>query len=494
MLVGLSYIRLVLDSEQIKESEQIKYFNIEFATRFMNFNACSSRGYSVSKLGREIHKLLPNALKTPPQRTEALTLDSCNAVHNGIFMKINLTLKNICDKLFRKNLITGDEEKWIEEDNAQMNENVTGFLHNTSNCTWVQAQLNNNYYVSMKERSFPIAYAINLDKYPYQIFRLLKVIYRSHNVYCLHYDFKSDIATKKIFFNIASCMDNVIIPRKIEDVYWGWYTLEEAYANCFSDLILARENYPWKYVITLCGKELPLRTNAEIVSLLEPLKGTSSIEVLGHSGTDEFKYKYRSTLNKVTGWVTYKDIPLDPIPYNLKVYKSWAYVALSFQFVEYYLCSETGITMREFMKDVRIPEENIYAMLFMKPGVPGGYDPKQKDNIFPVTSYIWLYGFHKLFYRSVCSGWNIHNICMVGIGDLYRLSYKPGIKSRWIDRYNRPSKIHSGGNDYGGSKDRGPLFHNRYCMKRDHVVIDCMESELRWRNQLEFNRDCPSSM
>lgn len=470
-----------------------KYFDNKFSTTFSNFNACSSRGYSESNRGKEIQKRLPSALKTFPLRTEALKMESCNAVDKGIFLRNDPTLKKLCDKLFRGDFLTEDDDKWIKEENSQINENVTGLLHNTSNCAWVKAQLTNNYYVSKKEKSFPIAYAINLDKYPHQIFRLLKVIYRSHNVYCLHYDLKSVTTTKKIVFNIASCMDNIILPRKIEDVYWGWYTLEEAYANCFSDLMLARENYPWKYVITLCGKEVPLRTNAEIVSLLEPLNGTSSIEILGHNGTDEFKYKHRVSLNKVTGWVMYRDIPLLPIPYNLKVYKSWAYVALSIQFVDYYLCSDVGITMREFMKGVRIPEENIYAMLYMKPGVPGGYDPKHRDDIFPVTSYIWLYGFYKIFYRSVCSGGNIHNICMVGAQDLYRLSYRPGVASKWTDKYI--SRRQSVGDSYGDDgKDRGPLFHNRYFMKWDHVIMDCMESELRQRNQLEFNRECLTSV
>ena len=168
---------------------------------------------------------------------------------------------------------------------------IMPFLHKTDNCSWIREEFSNNYFVTDAERDFPIAYAININKFPHQIFRFLKVIYRPHNLYCLHYDSKTDLMTKQIMLNLASCLGNVIIPRKTENVYWGWYTLEETYLSCFSDLMLARELYPWRYVITLCGKELPLRTNAEIVSMLEPLNGTSSVELVGEEGLDEFKFK-----------------------------------------------------------------------------------------------------------------------------------------------------------------------------------------------------------
>ena len=111
-----------------------------------------------------------------------------------------------------------------------------------------------------------------------------------------------------MFFNLASCLDNVLVPRRIESVYWGWYTLMEAQFSCLSDLLLAREDYPWRYVITLCGKELPLRTNAEIVSMLEPLNGTSSVHLEGLPGLDQFKFKWRYSLNPLTGWVTKRDL------------------------------------------------------------------------------------------------------------------------------------------------------------------------------------------
>ncbi len=372
---------------------------------------------------------------------------------------------------------------------------MSELLQKTRDCKWVKKQIY-NFHVSREEKAFPIAYAINTNKNPHQLFRFLKVIYRPHNVYCIHYDQKSNSDTKQVLFNLASCLENILLPRQVEDVYWGWYTIEEANVDCFQELVIARANYPWKYVITLCGKELPLRTNAEIVSILKPLNGTSSVQMVGRDGLDNFKYKWKWSLNKFTLWVTKKDERLDPIPFNLKVYKSWVYVALSFQFVEYYLCSDVGKTLREYMKDVRIPEENIYAMLFMKPDVPGGYSPRYKDKIFPVTSYIWLDGDHHglkrrlyLIYnpREICDGGNVHYICMVAAQDLHRLSYRPGLIGQQSDSYLYPDRS----NTYSGP-DRGPLFHNKYSLDADHVVMDCMEEELERRNTFEYERDCNS--
>ena len=406
----------------------------------------------------------------------------------------------VCEKLFAGEELTEDEERWILQTSTLQQGGESAdmeLLRHSMDCDWVRKEVDNGFFVSDEERRFPIAYAINLNQYPSQVLRFLRAIYRPHNVYCLHCDIKSDPVTKEIMLNVASCLGNVIVSRKVEDVYWGWYTIKEAYFNCFSELMLARDNYPWKYVITLCGKELPLRTNAETVALLKPLNGTSSVQTVGADGTDNFKFKWKWSLNKMTGWITKRDEPLPPIPYGLKVYKSWAYVALSYQFVEHILCSPMGNTFREYMKDVRIPEENFYIMLFMHPGTPGGFRPEKKDYIFPVTRYIWLDGDHhgwrtsmylKLFPHTICVGRKVHNICMLGAKDLHRVSYRPGVVGLLSDSYLNPGKKLE-----VADKDRGPLFHNRYILGYDSVPMECMEQELARRNRLEHAKKCRSS-
>ena len=476
-------------TEESEKTFRVQYSDNIYAATLENHDAC------LPTQDKKAVADLPSAYITFPSNIEPSQGGGCLGKFKARSHSELSPESAVCEKLFLGETLTEYEQDWVKKQNEAKSEDLVTFLHKTDNCSWIREEFsNNNYFVTDAERDFPIAYAININKFPLQIFRFLKVIYRPHNLYCLHYDSKTNLMTKQIMLNVASCLGNVIIPRKTENVYWGWYTLEEAYLSCFSDLMLSRELYPWQYVITLCGKELPLRTNAEIVSMLEPLNGTSSVELVGEKGLDEFKFKRKWVLNTQNGWITEKDTPLPPIPYNLKVYKSWAYVALSLQFVEHLLCSPVGRELRLYMRNVRIPEENLYAMLFMAPNTPGGYRPEQKRNIFLVVTYIWLDGDHhgfkrkvylKFHPRDVCSGWNVHNICLLSANDLHRVSYRPGIVGESSDSYLHPEAERT----YRG-KDRGPLFHNKFIMELDRVVMTCMEGELKRRNKLEFVDKC----
>ena len=473
-----------------------------------SYNICSvpthhrQRAF-VDDLQLKVGKLPLAHAVIPPAAKNIKHMQKCFYPKNGYQSWNNGLVTNLlpgrtpkmCKKLFMGEDLSNEEEEWIAESARiwRTRKSDDLLLSQSRNCTWIQQQFTNLFYVSSKELDFPIAYVININTNPHQILRFLKVIYRPHNLYCLHFDSKSESKFKHIIFNIASCVDNVIVPRKIESVYRGWYTIIEAHASCFSDLVLAREKYPWKYVFTLCGMELPLRTNAEVVQLLKPLKGMSSVKLVGPDGRDERKYRFKNSLNKLTGWVNLRDEQMPPPPYNMKIYKSWAYVALSYDFVEYFLCSEVGLTLRDYLKDAFIPEENVYPMLFMKPGVPGGYRSEFRDKLFYVMSCTWLrrapqINYNPSYYeawrnkKKYCYGERVHDICIIASRDLSRLAYKPGIAGHWF----------TGGGaegEYTGP-DRGPVFHNKYFMDDDPVVIDCMEQELIRRNKLEFKQEC----
>ena len=96
---------------------------------------------------------------------------------------------------------------------------------------------------------------------------------------------------------ISACLPNVIIPHKIENVVRSWHTVVDAQMNCMEDLYKLRHIFPWKYVITLCGKEVPLRTNREMVDTLQKLNGTSAVG-LAHNSPHEYRYwKFKHSLN-----------------------------------------------------------------------------------------------------------------------------------------------------------------------------------------------------
>ena len=162
------------------------------------------------------------------------------------------------------------------------------------------------------------------------------------------------------------CIDNIFVATNIIEFRWGHRSLMEAQMNCFKDLKKNYDAYPWKYVITLCGKELPLRTNREMVQLLKNLNGTSAINTHLPSKSEQDRYTRKWAEIDNQYYITQESA--GPIPYNLTMYKSMVYFALTPEFVEYVLYNKVANTLHEFIKDALIPEEHFYSTLFMIPG------------------------------------------------------------------------------------------------------------------------------
>ena len=252
-------------------------------------------------------------------------------------------------------------QKWTIPSNEQ-------FYQKVSSCDWIKAEFNRTYYVSEDEKNFPLAFDLNVHNSPQQIFRFLQVINRPHNVYCIHYDQKSGESFKKAMTAIADCLPNVIVASKIENVVRGWHTIVDAQMNCMSDLYKLRDRYPWRYVTTLCGKEVPLKTNKEIVRTLMKLNDTSAVELKQVPKGEKkayWTYKYLLSRNRVK---RKSQIKLRPPPYNLVMSKSLAYFSLSAQFVDFLLHNEKAIVFRKFTEDTFVPEEHFIPTLFATTG------------------------------------------------------------------------------------------------------------------------------
>ncbi|XP_064396366.1 beta-1,3-galactosyl-O-glycosyl-glycoprotein beta-1,6-N-acetylglucosaminyltransferase 4-like [Halichondria panicea] len=340
------------------------------------------------------------------------------------------------------------------------------FYKLADSCDWIKKELDRDYYVSEQERQFPLAFALSVYQSPYQIFRFLKVIYRPHNSYCIHYDKKSSEPFKKLMNTIAACLSNMIVPSKIADVIWGWHTIVDAQMNCMEDLYELRYKFPWKYAITLCGKEVPLRTNKEMVHTLRKLNGTSSVHVMENKKHEIKYWTYKFSLSG-RSMVQLKE-KLDPVPFNLTMAKSMAYYGLSETFVNYLLHNEEAVKFRRFMEDTRIADEHVVATLFNRTGVPGGRDERYVHLIPRTSSYLWLFSTTE---KKLCTGWNVHNICIIANGDLQHLDYT-------FD----PKKYHQ------------TFFHNKFFIERDRAVMDCAEEELLRRNREECLSDNALSM
>lgn len=338
-------------------------------------------------------------------------------------------------------------------------------LRRVRTCTWLRRYFSGNLYNSKLEKLFPIAFTFVVYDSPQQILRLLRLMYRPQNSFCIHYDRKSK--HKKFFQSIAACFDNVIIPSKLASIVWGHFSVLEAQMNCMTDLLKlrAKQEHKWKYLLNICGKELPLVTNREIVAHLKRFNGSSVIGAYNVSNPDDFemmsRIQYPITLNKERNGILvhYKghirNPPFDP---KTQYFKSQSYVAVSHAFASYLDTNSRALKVRDFFKRCRSPEEHYYATLFMMHGVPGGYSKELANFYFPLENVYWSFKPHN------CSGKYVHKICVVNLGDLQEVANSSGF-----------------------------LFHNKYFMEYDHTVMKCMEEKIVERNKLEYYQECDAS-
>ena len=73
---------------------------------------------------------------------------------------------------------------------------------------------------------------------------------------------------------IASCLHNVYISSTNYKVIWGDISVLHAEMICMKDLW---KKGKWKYFINLTGQEFPLKTNKELVRILQVYNGSNDI-------------------------------------------------------------------------------------------------------------------------------------------------------------------------------------------------------------------------
>ena len=385
----------------------------------------------------------------------------------GVVTLLRPVIKRNCTKLFAGD---GEEGERIKKESKSWKNALSDdeFLERTRNCSWLREELTNNLYNTALEREIPMAYIFVINGRPQSMFRNLKILYRPQNTFCINFDTKSPSTLKRIFKNIDRCFENIMIGSKQEDIIWGYYTIMEAQLNCHYDLLKFRESQPpsrqWKYVINLCGKELPLMSPHEMVSHVSVLNGSASI--IPKRVTSRNVYDLERIRNKVKyswwyGEPMTMNEKLDPIPFNLTFYKSSSYSVLSYKFVHFLLTDPIALEVHHFFTNAMHSEEHFYATLFMMPGVPGGYDPKLKDLYVRAAHSTWQLSQH----NELCYGIVVNSICTITARDL-------------------PMVMRT-------SENR-TLFHNKYLMERDHTAMDCLEEKIVEKNKLEYQRDCPS--
>jgi beta-1,3-galactosyl-O-glycosyl-glycoprotein beta-1,6-N-acetylglucosaminyltransferase len=162
----------------------------------------------------------------------------------------------------------------------------------------------NKYKVTDFELKFPIAYSILTYNNVEQLERLLRSIYRAHNVYCIHVDSKSSPRVHAAIRSIVSCFPNVFVATQLEHIVYAGFTRLRADLNCMNDLIEPNFTHPnlvgkrfaagnWKYLLNLASTEFPLRTNYELTKILHMFNGANDIEVMTKFQLDRVQYSWK---------------------------------------------------------------------------------------------------------------------------------------------------------------------------------------------------------
>ena len=379
---------------------------------------------------------------------------------NGLVTHLASSLEVSCTDLQAGNS-TALKNVRADLDNWTNAESEHDLYRKLAKCSYVNDVFHpTNFYTSETEVNFPLAYAVLFYDSPQQIVRLLKVIYRPHNIYCLHPDGKTNKRLIQAFRHLASCLDNVFVPRQLVKVTYMHFSMVEAQLTCMQELSTTYKHWQWKYAMILCGKELPFSTNRVIVEGLQRLNGHSLLSP--HSlSLKEYKDRFTAHFrrNLYDGKMHKVGLRRKPLPVGIQIYKSSNYIAASREFVKFLINDKRVQIISRFMFTAKAPDEEFFATTYMLPGAPRGGKRKKGRWMTMNKQYFSTYS-----NPYACSGKKVHYSCILNSRDLQKL--------------------------FAYGKTRDVFFFNKYFMDYDHVVMDCMERRIVQQNQLEYQRDC----
>ncbi|XP_074659037.1 beta-1,3-galactosyl-O-glycosyl-glycoprotein beta-1,6-N-acetylglucosaminyltransferase-like [Tubulanus polymorphus] len=284
------------------------------------------------------------------------------------------------------------------------------------------------------ERQFPIAFSILIYADLERFERLLRMIYRPQNYYCVHVDAKSSAEFMAAVRGISDCFPNVFLSPERYDVVWGKLSVLQPEISCMKQLLIMGKS--WKYFINLTGQEAPLKTNFELVNILKTYNGANDVEKLISRNAPE---RYAERMKEL------------PLPEGVRVVKGAVHVVLSRGFVEFTTHAPVAKYLYNWFSETAIPDEYFFATLNHNPqlGAPGAYTGKvhETDPVkLPFMARFKNWG----EYPCSANFW-LRWICILTAGDLPTLSHRP------------------------------ELFANKFLWHFSPVGFDCLE-------ELYFNR------
>ena len=200
----------------------------------------------------------------------------------------------------------------------------------------------NRWPVTTQEEQFPLAFSFKLHKYPDMFERLLSVLWRPHNLYCVHVDSKTPPDVYWRIVNVTSCFPNVVLTQTRINVVYA--SITSLYADIECVKVALNSSVKWRYHINVCGQEFPLKTNLEMVQILTALNGTNDVENYPPNlSFINLSYKYKSAIHRGVNRPT--NDTKAPFPDSaVQIRKGSAYNCLQRRFLDWALRDEVRAT------------------------------------------------------------------------------------------------------------------------------------------------------
>ncbi|XP_071095078.1 beta-1,3-galactosyl-O-glycosyl-glycoprotein beta-1,6-N-acetylglucosaminyltransferase-like [Haliotis cracherodii] len=258
--------------------------------------------------------------------------------------------------------------------------------------------------VSKEEMAFPIAFSILVYKNSHQAERLIRAVYRPSNVYCIHVDRKST-AMLEDMRRLAACFDNVFLSSRQVDVKWGTFSVLEPELICMEDVLKHRK---WRYFINLTGQEFPLKTNYQLVKILQAYRGANDV-----AGTAT---RYNENIRRF--WSA------GSAPHGLRPAIGSVHIVVNRHFVNFSVHDPVAKDLQKWLRHTKIPDETYFPTLNYNPdlNIPGTFKGVPRLEPFLARYKNWDHGL--LAYKDDCRGKYLREICVLGAGDVAQLITK----------------------------------------------------------------------
>lgn len=246
------------------------------------------------------------------------------------------------------------------------------FIFDESYCQIFKA----NFKFDFPKQNFPLAISILVHENAEQVFRLLRSIYHPENIYCIHVDKKSEENFQIAIRSMVKCFDNVFLTTKFEKIVYGGFSRLQADLNCLKDLVsldnltknVKHENFidkrliNWKYAFNLVGTEFPLRTNSELIKIIQIYNGSNEIELVTiDSHLNRIKYEWIEDKN--TNHIFKTDIKKEDPPHGFKIFKGYSSYLISWEFAKYAIFDQKAQDFLKWTQNTYSPDEIFWSTL-----------------------------------------------------------------------------------------------------------------------------------